>query len=136
MSALPNDYDSDPERFLSSGKYPHDDQTFLVVAGLLTFTIVRFRRRRQDNGNEPAQVYGSNRIEVAWTVIPSSDRPCADHGDRAGGDRHSEQTSSRRRLFKSPSSDTNGGGSSDIRELGIVTANELHVPVSTAQNRL
>lgn len=25
MSALPNDYDSDPERFLSSGKYPHDD---------------------------------------------------------------------------------------------------------------
>ena len=40
---------------------------FFVVAGLLTFTILRFHRRRQDNGNEPAQVYGSNRIEVAWT---------------------------------------------------------------------
>src|SRR6266481_9439092 len=43
---------------------------FLVVAGLLTFTIVRFRRRKTDDTHEPAQVYGSNRIEVAWTVIP------------------------------------------------------------------
>src|SRR5207253_1233433 len=42
---------------------------FVVVAGLLTFTIIRFRRRT-DDGREPAQVYGSNRIEVAWTVIP------------------------------------------------------------------
>jgi ubiquinone/menaquinone biosynthesis C-methylase UbiE len=25
MSVLPNDYDSDPERFLSTGRYPHDD---------------------------------------------------------------------------------------------------------------
>src|ERR1700732_4020692 len=43
---------------------------FLVVAGLLTFTIVLFRRRKTDDNHEPAQVYGSNRIEVAWTVIP------------------------------------------------------------------
>src|SRR6267154_1178990 len=42
---------------------------FLVVAGLLTFTIVRFRRKVAD-GREPAQVYGSNRIEIAWTVLP------------------------------------------------------------------
>src|SRR6266853_2457285 len=42
---------------------------FLVVAGLLTFTIVRFRHRK-DDGHEPAQVYGSNHIEIAWTVIP------------------------------------------------------------------
>ena len=25
MTALPNDYDSDPGRFLSAGKHPHDD---------------------------------------------------------------------------------------------------------------
>jgi hypothetical protein len=25
MSVLPNDYDSDPDRFLSPEKYPHDD---------------------------------------------------------------------------------------------------------------
>jgi cytochrome c oxidase subunit 2 len=43
---------------------------FLVVGGLLAFTIVRFRRRKADNSREPAQIYGSNRIEIAWTVIP------------------------------------------------------------------
>ena len=43
---------------------------FLVVGGLLLFTIVRFRRPKVDNSREPVQVYGSNRIEIAWTVIP------------------------------------------------------------------
>src|SRR4051795_10294443 len=42
---------------------------FLVVAGLLTYTLIRFRRRCGDH-KEPAQVYGSDRIEIAWTVIP------------------------------------------------------------------
>ncbi len=42
---------------------------FIVVGGLLTFTIIRFRGRSDDD-REPPQVYGSNRIEVAWTVIP------------------------------------------------------------------
>src|SRR5215471_7628519 len=43
---------------------------FLVVAGLLTFAIIRYRRRKIDDNREPAQVYGSNRIEIAWIVIP------------------------------------------------------------------
>jgi len=43
---------------------------FLVVGGLLAFTIFRFRRRKMDDSREPAQVYGSNRIEIAWIVIP------------------------------------------------------------------
>ncbi len=44
---------------------------FVVVAGLIVFTIARFRRRGADEDHqEPAQVYGSNQIEVAWTVIP------------------------------------------------------------------
>src|SRR5262245_44515031 len=42
---------------------------FLVVGGLLTYAIIRFRRR-EDNTREPAQVYGSTRIEIAWTVLP------------------------------------------------------------------
>ena len=41
MSVLPNDYDSDPERFLSSGKYPHDDVHPYVAARL-----ARARARR------------------------------------------------------------------------------------------
>jgi len=43
---------------------------FLVVAGLLTYTIVKYRRRTGDDGREPAQVYGSNQVELAWTIIP------------------------------------------------------------------
>src|SRR5436190_450807 len=44
---------------------------FVVVGGLLAFCVVRFRRRVDDDGSEPAQVYGSNRIEFAWTVVPN-----------------------------------------------------------------
>ncbi|NIO10777.1 MAG: hypothetical protein GTO40_23355, partial [Deltaproteobacteria bacterium] len=43
---------------------------FLVVGGMLTYTIFRFRQRPGDEGREPPQVYGSNQIELAWTVIP------------------------------------------------------------------
>src|SRR5579872_6660018 len=43
---------------------------FLVVAGLLAYAVVRFRRRASDDSSEPAQIYGSNQIEIAWTVIP------------------------------------------------------------------
>lgn len=43
---------------------------FAVVGGLLVYSIVRFRARPGDDGREPPQVYGSNQIELAWTVIP------------------------------------------------------------------
>ncbi len=44
---------------------------FFVVAGLIVYTIARFRLRGNDESHqEPPQVYGSNQIEVAWTVIP------------------------------------------------------------------
>jgi cytochrome c oxidase subunit 2 len=43
---------------------------FLVVFGLIAYAAIRFRRRANDDGREPAQVYGSNPVEVAWTVVP------------------------------------------------------------------
>src|SRR5260370_14763446 len=43
---------------------------FAVVAGLIAYAIIRFRDRGGNGGAEPAQVYGSNQIEIAWTVIP------------------------------------------------------------------
>jgi len=43
---------------------------FLVVAGLLFYALIRYRHRPGDSNREPAQVYGSNQIELAWTVIP------------------------------------------------------------------
>jgi cytochrome c oxidase subunit 2 len=43
---------------------------FIVVGGLLAYSVVKFRSRANEAGREPAQVYGSSQIELAWTVIP------------------------------------------------------------------
>ena len=45
---------------------------FLIVAGFAVYTLVRFRSRRRagDEDREPPQVYGSTQIEIAWTVVP------------------------------------------------------------------
>ena len=43
---------------------------FLVVFGLLLYAVVKFRARASDDGREPPQIYGSNQVELAWTVIP------------------------------------------------------------------
>jgi len=42
---------------------------FVLVGGLLAYAIVRYRQRPGDVG-EPPQVYGSDRLEMAWTVLP------------------------------------------------------------------
>src|SRR5712672_919975 len=43
---------------------------FVVVFALLVYSVVKFRGRTKDAGREPAQVYGSTQIELAWTIIP------------------------------------------------------------------
>jgi cytochrome c oxidase subunit 2 len=43
---------------------------FVVVFTLLAYSVVKFRKRINDDGREPPQVYGSNQVEIAWTVIP------------------------------------------------------------------
>jgi cytochrome c oxidase subunit II len=43
---------------------------FLVVFTLLLYSVVKFRKRTNDDGREPPQVYGSNQVELAWTIIP------------------------------------------------------------------
>lgn len=43
---------------------------FLTVAGLLAYALIRYRHRPGDSAHEPAQIYGSNQIELSWTVIP------------------------------------------------------------------
>jgi cytochrome c oxidase subunit 2 len=43
---------------------------FATVSGLLLFVIVKYRFRPGDSNIEPPQIYGSNQIELAWTVIP------------------------------------------------------------------
>ena len=43
---------------------------FIVVAMLLVYAIVKFRATPANADREPAQVYGSTQIELAWTIIP------------------------------------------------------------------
>lgn len=43
---------------------------FVIVGGLLVYSVVKFRNRKNDDGREPAQVYGSKQVELAWTVTP------------------------------------------------------------------
>jgi cytochrome c oxidase subunit 2 len=43
---------------------------FLVVGGLLAYVVIRYRARDTDDNSEPPQIYGSNQVELAWTVIP------------------------------------------------------------------
>src|SRR5436853_1515999 len=102
---------------------------FIVVAGLTVYAIIRFRRRPGDDGREPPQVYGSTQIELAWTVVPFLIVIVL-------------FLTTTRYIFaiegRSPTADalevTIVGNQWwwEIRypRLGIVTANELHVPVS------
>jgi cytochrome c oxidase subunit II len=43
---------------------------FVVVASLLVYAIVKFRATPANANREPAQVYGSTQIELAWTIVP------------------------------------------------------------------
>lgn len=43
---------------------------FVVVFSLLAYSVVKFRQRKRDDDNEPPQIYGSNQMELAWTVLP------------------------------------------------------------------
>jgi len=102
---------------------------FLVVFALLLYSVVRFRERAMDSGREPAQVYGSMQIELAWTIIPilivvvlflatarvihavqDAPEPAGALDVIAIGHQYWWE-------FRYP-------------KLGIVTANELHIPVS------
>ncbi|MCH2162473.1 MAG: cytochrome c oxidase subunit II, partial [Phycisphaerales bacterium] len=43
---------------------------FVVVEGFLLLTIIKCRRKRDDTSGDPVQMYGSNPIELAWTIVP------------------------------------------------------------------
>jgi cytochrome c oxidase subunit 2 len=43
---------------------------FVVVASLLVYAVIKFRVTPANVDREPAQVYGSTQIELAWTIVP------------------------------------------------------------------
>src|ERR1700730_14582592 len=101
---------------------------FVIVFSLIAYAVTKFRRRSED-GAEPPQVYGSNQMELAWTVIPvlivlvlfmATARVIHAIEDARMPRGATEVTAIGHQYwweFRFPA-------------LGIVTANELHVPVS------
>jgi cytochrome c oxidase subunit II len=106
---------------------------FVVVFTLLVYSIIKFRGRAVDTGREPAQVYGSTQIELAWTIIPilivvvlflATARGIHAIQDAPQPPSAIEVTAIGHQFwweFRYP-------------KLGIVTANELHIPVSDPAN--
>ena len=102
---------------------------FVVVFALLVYSVVKFRGRVMDAGREPAQVYGSTQMEVAWTIIPilivvvlflATARvihAIQDAPEPAGAVQVTVIGHQYWWEFRYP-------------KFGIVTANELHIPVS------
>lgn len=102
---------------------------FVVVFTLLVYAIAKFHANSENAKSEPAQVYGSTQIELAWTVIPilivvvlflataRSIHAIQDAPEPAGA---LDVTAIGHQFwweFRYP-------------KLGIVTANEIHIPVS------
>jgi cytochrome c oxidase subunit 2 len=106
---------------------------FLVVFALMAYAIAKYRRRGAEDGREPPQVYGSNQVEIAWTVIPvlivvvlflATARVIHSIQDAPEPAGSMEVTVVGHQFWW------------EIRypQLGIVTANELHIPVSDPSN--
>jgi cytochrome c oxidase subunit II len=106
---------------------------FAVVFSLLVYAVAKFRKRREDDGREPPQVYGSNQVELAWTVIPTLIVLVLFLATA--------------RVIHSIQDAPKPQGAIDViaighqfwwefryPALGVVTANELHVPVSNPLN--
>jgi len=102
---------------------------FVVVFSLLLYSLLKFRKKKDDDGREPPQVYGSNQVELAWTVIPvlivvalflATARVIATVQNAAAPRNAVEVTVIGHQFwweYRYPG-------------LQVVTANELHVPVS------
>jgi len=102
---------------------------FVVVFSLLAYAVLKFRKRPSHDAREPAQVYGSNQVELAWTVIPilivvvlflSAARVIADIQKHERPGNAIEVTVIGHQFW----------WEYRYSSLNVVTANELHIPVS------
>ena len=102
---------------------------FAVVSTLLVYSLLKFRAGSASANSEPAQVYGSTQIELAWTIIPvlivvvlfmATARVVHAIQDAQMPASAVEVTVIGHQFwweYRYP-------------QLGVVTANELHIPVS------
>ncbi|MEE9284659.1 MAG: cytochrome c oxidase subunit II [Dehalococcoidia bacterium] len=104
---------------------------FVLVEGFLLYSLIRFRRRPNQSGLPP-QIHGSTRLEIVWTLIPvlilaiiavPTYITIADQSKPPEGPAIDVEVIGHQWWweFRYP-------------DLGITTANEMHVPVDTAVN--
>ncbi len=102
---------------------------FVVVTSLLIFIVIRFRKKADDDGSEPAQIYGSTNIELAWTVIPILITVVLILvTSRTIGEIQNHKLPENALQVRLVGHQW--WWEIHYPELGVVTANELHVPVS------
>ena len=102
---------------------------FVIVFSLLAYAVTRFRERKHEEESEPPQIYGSNQMELAWTVLPVLIVVVL--------------FLSTAQVIHRVQDATEPGGAIEVTavahqfwweyrytQLDLVTANELHVPVS------
>jgi len=106
---------------------------FVVVGGLIAYSVVRFRAPAGEQGSEPPQVYGSAQVEAAWTAVPliiiivlmlATGRVIHEIQAASQPPNAVEVTVVGRQWW----------WEIHYPKLGVVTANELHVPVSDSAN--
>lgn len=102
---------------------------FLIMEGLIILCIFKYRRAKDDD-TEAAQIYGSNPIELAWTIVPTlivfvlflvSARTIFAIDKTSAPEGSLEITVTGHQWW----------WEFDYPEYGFVTANELHVPNKT-----
>jgi cytochrome c oxidase subunit 2 len=103
---------------------------FIGVMALIIYAAIRYRRRYDDK--DPEQIHGNNTLEIAWTVAPALLLVAVAVP--------SIQTLWNTTITPEPAAMTvRATGNQwwfefEIEELGVVTANELHIPVGEVIN--
>jgi cytochrome c oxidase subunit 2 len=99
---------------------------FVLVQGAIIYTAIKFRRKKGEEPRPVKQIHGNTRLEIAWTIAPAL--------ILAGLAVPTVQT-----IFENAEEPVNAlevtvtghqwWWQYDYPDLGVVTANELHIPV-------
>ncbi len=99
---------------------------FVLVQGAIIYTAIKFRRKKGEEPRPVKQIHGNTRLEIAWTIAPAL--------ILAGLAVPTVQT-----IFENAEDPVNAVEITvtghqwwwefDYPDLGVVTANEMHIPV-------
>ena len=109
---------------------------FIIVEGLIVFAIIKFRAKPDDGDELPEQIHGNFRLEIGWTILPAlvlavisamtlpvifelTDEPDEALKVDVWGQKY----------WWGYEYGAEGNEAYGIEEVGIRTANELHIPV-------